>query len=1331
MKIYKGLNTDNNPQACEEGQWIRARNILLNRGFKETKTEEGFTLSTVIGSFPVVGIIELDNGAVVFSYNNTGVGIPYFVIDTVENDVKRTALSTTTLTHSEDNFIEGVYKRNSKGELIIAWCSGINDSSDVVRIMNLDNPPFPSGLDLTYELNDATEIVYTMMFPDFTLPSFLPTAESSGGLLKSGTHFLAFAYELGNDEYSNYIAISPTIKIFDDSIDTTVELMADSISASVSTLPSTYNKVQAGEYCNKAINLYIANIDTRYKYFKLLNIVFSGGAIEVYESDKIIITATSVNYVYKGNFPNASSIDNYTTDRLVFDKCKSITSLWGKLYVGNLREKDIIEYQKYANNIKVEYAVSAIASMQPTTTSLSLLTSFMPDEVYALYIRLVRLDGTRTNWFHIPGREVGIYSDEGGVNVDENELLSNYNAGVYPGAAIPATAEELLVGTTARIFHVRDTSNGALLGYWENEGEYYSQTEEDTETWDVSAGGVGFRLAGTTGGVFNYKRLQEDVGGNPILIRHHKMPSYRYVDPDQDILLNFSDIKFPTEILNEIQSFQIGYAKRNNDNISVIGTSPIMTRDWFDPPARTQACCRWYDFGLLSEAPTLQINPSYIKANYDSLVVPAADLDLTAGAIGRPVVTDVLMKVNSALYFPSNNSATPRNNIFREASYDLETNLVGGANVQNVQDYALGDMPIGQLYYFKPTVYFSYYQQEVINTNSNVPITAGVYSYTANNVRGDVHCTYHMFMAVNLNGIADPPPGPGPYTVNFIKYRVHSPFVSAIRNINPGTVFGDYGYMTTVGPPSIPELPNTYQSDYKQINNLKITTCYNPYFEYLTNFPYWIQRSVTNYWRYFLVGDGKEVPRDKGTIQAITGVNRVLFVHQLSSTYIYSTKDVLETNTGTVYTGEGDIFDRTPQEIKVDKVIDSGMQSQCARMICEQGYIYINNNNGIIFQIKGDSSVELSNDYIRKYLMNNINTVDPAMDNPYFGVGLILGYDFINKRLLVTKRDYVTASYTYLTYNVGGTDYTILTITSAPEYQGEIFLAPLPAPTDALTSTWIYKYNGNYYVAVAGAVAPGYNLSTSLNSAEYNLTVDGGDGYLELLEISSDAPTHLVSDYTFATDNHLTLSYSFDEKCWVCNHDYYPVQYARFAKELYAVDNYMGSSFYKMRGGNPGVYFQRAPSTPIYPAYFDLVIHKNVNINKIWESVTAITKSVLSNIDKPLYTFSHIMLYNDHQCSGLVIFSYQTKDWFNNQYARRINDKWFFNNFRDRVVDVNLRILDDSGNPIASNVITTKDYYDKNVFLSNFIVIRVYHDNIDTRTIYFNDIDMIVREDNR
>jgi hypothetical protein len=126
-------------------------------------------------------------------------------------------------------------------------------------------------------------------------------------------------------------------------------------------------------------------------------------------------------YDFNTKLININSTKNYTTvsleevlqSNVYYVKSKHIEVLDGMLLKADLQEREEINYQYKANNIKSNWVVSRVKAVDAYK-----YPQYMRDEVYAFYIRWVYKDGSYTKAFHIPNN----------TSAKNNSIVTNNDA---------------------------------------------------------------------------------------------------------------------------------------------------------------------------------------------------------------------------------------------------------------------------------------------------------------------------------------------------------------------------------------------------------------------------------------------------------------------------------------------------------------------------------------------------------------------------------------------------------------------------------------------------------------------------------------------------------------------------------------------------------------------------------------------------------------------------------------------------------------------------------------------------------------------------------------
>lgn len=506
-RILGGLDLSARPQEQPEGTSPFAKNgVLDTKGV--VQNEQGFNVDPAVIQGECIGVIETDGPAVIFS------------VDAGVSKIGWYARSTNTYTLIKDDsgfpnddkwgfdrdyYIVGEFQRNSLNERTIAW----TDKKMPPRCMNLDKP------------TEVTKAKDTLLFLQAQTPS-ITTSLSSGGILDKGAYFATAKLLKEDGSETGYLTISAPI------------VVANSTSS-----PST----------DKALVIEIANMDQSYDRIQIAIIHRSNGDYKAITLNEMEVTPGKLTVIYTGENPGVSiGLDEILVPNAVYSRVGTIGQLNDALYIADLEKEPELDMQRYANLVKLRVK-SELMNIQelPEEHTTGKKRSLMHQEVYAVYIRYHRTQGTWTRSFHIPG-----------------------NAPVSADLLAATSAHEAEIG--AKVFQTQDTTRnpdyvGCTVdtGIWVNDNETYP----DVEAFDSSSIG-GPNLRGQK-------------------VRHHRMPSLAYCketfyagDAEYgrtklDLLgLEVSNVVIPKEMQDDIDGYEIMIAKRTLANSTVIGQSILL-----------------------------------------------------------------------------------------------------------------------------------------------------------------------------------------------------------------------------------------------------------------------------------------------------------------------------------------------------------------------------------------------------------------------------------------------------------------------------------------------------------------------------------------------------------------------------------------------------------------------------------------------------------------------------------------------------------------------------------------------------------------------------------
>ena len=1302
MENLIGLFTDGVEVNAPYGSWAYAKNILVNQNFKSISNEFGFSVETTT-PYPTVGVIPTNKGYVLFTTNNAGKNSIYYIDETgTKNNV---VVDNTTLDFRFDKPIEGVFKFNNLGELIVAWTDNYNEP----RIMNV------------------TAILAAGSFPAVNTIALFPNNYNSyllETLVDSGGSLLAGAYQFTTKKITAYgtetqweLARQP-IYVNDD---------ADSLGH------NNVDGAEGGTITNKSIQLNVThNGSTEFSKIKIGILVTINGISNFYLYNTYNIDSGVDFQVSVTDISNLEEldIDELLINKAVYDTAKTIEVLNEEMYLGNITGSGRIDYQKYANNIKIgwtirlrDITVLTLAGSSKKQEGNHDYKSFMPREVYNFYIFFYLKKGGLSEFYHIPGRELDV------ADRVETTAFADANTGFTTGVDKPLLYE---VEDTCTVITYSGGGGGTgfgngLMGKFENKNQTYS-TGIDSEIWNAGGQIGSSTLAGEK-------------------VRFHKFPSSRFI---HDLVLdseygtkkkevfgiNWDDVYIPDDIKAQIDGYGFAYAKRDTNDMTIYGNDYLQylskINGWSGDFRFDSGINNDYNNSFLSGTPRytlekdkvsskcldllhskLAISPSAIMLEYYMRIAFPATIDLNNNVqtlvdwTDTPIITKFSSPNNAALRKITEYQYLP-NDIYvaalEIAHYSKQPIIyfkLPNTNTMLPATTAPYHNPLDAtkiIYDNESTAYYSFlslksdiYQdyKELSNfiisdniidkddTDSSGQIDSAIFF-------GDCYAT----LASHINHVYFE-------NINFsnkdvvhalgskIHYIIHNYPVLAANNwnlrhktediltayypkyVNDITYFNNPGYYAWI---------NAYNNDYTKLNEI-IGTAYNRENIVQSRFPYRIaigtSKGIDNdysiNWADFQANNFYELlDRNKGEIWKIIKYNEALLIYQKYCLTVATVKDKLITTTQEIYLGTGDIFDRKPNEVAFTNQGYVGNESQWAIEVCPLGVVSLDKNTGKIFIFNGTLD-EVSSKGMRNYFRDNLQTSDINTDNPFFLNGLTLTYDRIYNRIIISKKNLVFSQ-----------EFTNLESNSNPDNETYVF------------------YRGIYYIVKAGDKRFG----------EWDIQPAG------LLAAGKHAEILDWEDSNLFTDTSKTISYSpvlnQNRGGWVAWHDYHPNHFFIDRNNNYVLRNNLdGSTVYNLLDTTKkGVYYD----TTVYPSYFDLIFNQEAQISKVfnvifWDTDVYALSDIYKKVNETL-TFTHIMIYNNNQCSGLIRLD-KSKG-----LLRNTKEKWAFNEFRDMVINSVNAFLDENKQLINTNIATKKAWFNENLFLSKFIVVRIYNDNV-------------------
>lgn len=404
MNLTRGINLDVSPRVQPEGSWRGARNLIAGDQPAALTTELG--TSIIRGAAPTgspVGYVEADRNRLIWFTDDGEVGIlsPTGYLPVLKDS--RLNLSTA-------NPVSGRWFVSGNGNHYVAFWDGKNPG----RLLNLTDPGIVLLTDLS--VADPTQLELLQLI----LPAGIPTIELldtfGGGALTAGAYALILSYEDANGNQTAWLPPDVPVVIGGGVAQSDYRLM---------------DGREGGVITGRQITYRLSRLDTRYKWLRCGIVLRENGVVTAYEFRRIRLIQPTITLSHTG----AETQTTLSTTEVLVPPAAYLSNRTGafldnQLLLSNLKTRPALNYQTYANNIKVSYITADIDVKSATSSFRNPLVvytkhGFAHSEVYALYICFRFRDGQRSEAYHIPGRPAARINETWNTgNLIETDLLS-------------------------------------------------------------------------------------------------------------------------------------------------------------------------------------------------------------------------------------------------------------------------------------------------------------------------------------------------------------------------------------------------------------------------------------------------------------------------------------------------------------------------------------------------------------------------------------------------------------------------------------------------------------------------------------------------------------------------------------------------------------------------------------------------------------------------------------------------------------------------------------------------------------------------------------------
>ncbi len=1252
--MINGINQNVNPESIPEGFVYWAKNGSNNYKADASINENGNKIDIDLTSLN----IQFKNGVAILGHN---IILFYKSLDNkdeiaVIDEIAKTftiKVSRTDFNFQIDKPIIAKAKLNSKNQLIVAFVDGNNTD----KYVNLD----------TVSITDALN--FYNLFPIVNNASSITSQILSSGSVTTGAYLFTFQYIAKDRSRSVWTTISNPIYIT--TIDETKDYTATK--GNKTGLPS-----------NKSIKVVLHDIDTTYQKVAIAVISKINGVISSKIIKEVFITTSDLTFIYNGT----ESIGIVTIEELVstnvnYKSSKNITTINDQLFLADLTVPITENFQTIANQTVIRWR-STLDLVDKVTVSSKYKAgnrkTFPHDEVIAVYIQYELIDGSFTSWYHIPGRiaNIGDTNDTG-----------------------LATGGLQINGRTPKKYEIEDTciydtlngdgSKSGIMGFWQNENEFYPSNFADF------------------------------AGQN---VRHHKLPSIGYLFENVwgvgigykygvDVL-DFLDIEALNVAYDEtkIKGYRIGYAEKTLSDISVLGCgltkfsgkSSIIPSTTIINPAGNFIVDSINEGGA---ADTINPNKTYLRFNSFDIFQDRPSLDssylrnyiklkaykLANNAPGNYVPTDSEYGLISAgKFFDSDSDMVAYIPNYTKADDGSFTKVINSIVTSNDKVRKLSSqsyIPNG-VKYLKDSI-------SVDNRGSEETIHAKIEG-------ADLNLSTVGVLKTKAGGqFVDPTMGEETY-------------LAALKNPK-SDFYIDYENKTiVVNPQIIRSKTNTVISG--------VGDSFLGVYSYVS-----------------LCGYAASTQLDYGRTVAIVNVHVGVFRHNVNLRYV-----VDGDYSSYFYSDSGLFINRNVSE--VSRVywfspIQYDRNNPFNVFQYHKDYSLVNTFE--TFNVFNPEIIN-QNDYNFRIARSTKSTHENSLDDGWRTFKLLDYFDTVrdkgkiinleawgtdallihHERALFKTRDKAVLQTNIIAITLGSGD--IFAIEPKEEN---------PTPTGAggtqhkygclLTEIGyffvdeetkdVYLYDGNQLKDIRKGLFRFFQqyLDCKVDNP-YN---DKG------LQIIFDNQQNRII-LSQKADINFTVSFDLVKQEWSFSHDWTPDYMFNTRNNVYS---FKGIDLYTHNIGDKGKFYG-----VVYPFYIDYVFNDNPTISKVLEVVNWISKYKPSPASiNARKTITSITIWNDQATTGKIdIVTNETTSLFVDQNTKVVDEKWSFNQIFDMVVDPTIpfisSLLADS-RPIGSNL-TPPVWYDSLPLRGKYFIVRLEFDNIDNKELYLQECFPSLRKSN-
>lgn len=866
------------------------------------------------------------------------------------------------------------------------------------------------------------------------------------------------------------------------------------------------------------------------------------------------------------------------------------------------------------------------------------------------------------------------------------------------------------------------------FNYWENENETYPDTD-DFDIWTVISGNpvnTGLSLRGQK--VKHYKfpslKLCKEV---------HNDNQYGVTNFDiLGIKVDTSTVVIPPELKGIVTGYEIAYAKRDSSNISVLSNTLTFIGSYLNSIPISQVHTftggnwgttsglggdlftneNYIKFSALDMLRrNINISPSFIRNEYllqrqsnvtftgtngtNFTVGGHATIDYTANTNSEDTVETAEIRTPIKYNFmPLNSINSDVYGVFLNEHYAIDVDNFGerpladaqGKTIPNFNLSASSGAALNASYVFgflssiislKKEVYNRFYNQVLISTgqvHSLSIVDPIIYN-------GDVFNTvasHKMYGRHDSGDTADAVQG---FRINY-QYLTQSVDNFAFR----AKGLDEYTYFSPAQDLNLASLyrdrePNNYRylEDYSSINEFNPIFPYNTFDNLIEHFPNRILKFNTlgrevkeGAYKNLLANNYYDMPSSKGAIIAITYYNNRVYIQMEKSRYVTVNSKVITFDDGDkAFLGSQLLFSSSPTEIGSDNFGLIGCQNRTGVITTAFGDLIIDQERKAIY-LSSDTiqylSLDLESDF-RELLPFNSNAQNPLFE---YGLGYSICNDFINKRIIITKKDY---RFNQAFFNYDSSQHSNYNI-------GDNLLKDNVYYEVILTNIIPLFYN-SFFIRSLGSGDSLYAVPISFSSSKF------------------DNKSWTVSYYTKG-----------ELSGWTSYHSYTPDFLFNDRDNYYRIENnYINLDAYIFKHNikeKRGIY----DSTNSIKEFSVAISNNDTVGDKRFLSLLWDTEFYINNVES-LNTFSSLFAFNQNKATNLIpIILFDDIQNYPNYNVRRIKRYFGFNNLKNGVMNIQLPFVSllNEYNPILSNL-GQLSVENSTPLTGRYLIVKLIYDN--------------------